>query len=696
MGILSIVGLLAAVASVNAGVCPAGQKPVVPAGPDHAVPSGGSHGSYGDVVGSADANNYGNFPWSNPNGPGAGSSAADAPKSPSEAPDASLSTSEDAKNNPNLPNSAEHRGNWLPGFDINTDYSTSWPNTGNVVQATFTITNGSWAPDGGAPQEMYLINGQFPGPLLEGNWGDTFEVTVINELQNNGTGIHWHGFRQFNNNANDGVPGLTECPIAPGGQKVYRFQATGYGSTWYHSHFSTQYGAGVLGPIVVHGPASANYDIDLGSVQVSDFYEQTVWQVDYLAHLNGAQTADNYIVNGMNSKPDGSGGERAQFKFTPGKKHLMRFVNTAVDGLFKIQLDGHKLLVIANDNTPIVPYYTTELSIGIGERYDVVIEADQSASAYYLRTIPAPGCALNKNNGLGTANAIVVYDGASSTTPTTSAPPTIGNPACVDEPLASLVPIVTAAVDGSNFASQFAPLPVGVKVATLSSNERVFLWYINGISQDIDWTKPTIGEVTNNANIASAGAGVGALLPQEWNVQTLPNKGEWTFWVIQNQFFVPHPMHLHGHDFAVLGQGAGNFDAGSMLGSLNFKNPTRRDTVQLPGSGWAVIAFQADNPGAWLMHCHIAFHVSEGLSLEFVELPSEMPTAYGEQCGAGSVFAQQCEAWTGYEAGAVYQKQGSGLKTRRGWTQNEHKREAENMEEAKMGMLMEQMVKRAL
>lgn len=583
------------------------------------------------------------------------------PNFPKPPTNTSLSTAEDAQRNPFRFNSPDHRGNWLPGYTINTDYSEKWPFTGRTVRATWTITNTTFAPDGGDPQIMMLINGVYPGPLLEGNWGDHFEVTVINKLQNNGTGIHWHGFRQLNNNDADGPGGVTECPIPPGGQKTYRFQATGYGSTWYHSHFSAQYGAGVMGPIVVHGPASANYDIDLGAVLVNDWYDQTVFQKDWYAHRFGPPQASNYLVNGRNIKPDGSSGQRTQFKFTPGKKHMLRFVNTAVDQLFKIQIDGHSLLVIANDNVPIVPYTTKELSIGIGQRYDVVVKADQAVANYYLRTIPAPACSFNRNNGLGTANALISYNGAGSAAPVANA--TLIDPQCFDEPITSLVPIVTQSVDGSNFAAQFATLPVNLRQATLASGDNVFLWYLNGISQDVDWNKPTISTVALNRTIANA-ANSSAYLPDRWNTISLPKPGVWTFWVIQNQFFVPHPMHLHGHDFALLGQGSGTFDPAVHLSSLNFKNPTRRDVAMLISSGWTVIAFKTDNPGAWLMHCHIAWHVGEGLSVEFVELPSQMPGRYGRRVGPGSEFERNCKAWNQYEPKAVYPKTDSGLRRR--------------------------------
>ena len=158
-------------------------------------------------------------------------------------------------------NTADDRSTWCGGFDIDTDYYTSCPTGGKTVSYTWEITNGTWNFDG-EDRLALLINGQTPGPLIEANWGDTIEITVTNSLQNNGTEIHWHGLWQRGTNSMDGVPGITSCALAPGQSRVYKFQVCQYGSSWYHSHWLTQYGDGLQGPIVIHGPASANYDIE--------------------------------------------------------------------------------------------------------------------------------------------------------------------------------------------------------------------------------------------------------------------------------------------------------------------------------------------------------------------------------------------------------------------------------------------------
>ena len=66
----------------------------------------------------------------------------------------------------------------------------------------------------------------------------------------------------------DGVPSVQQCPIAPQKSFTYVFQADLYGTSWYHSHYSAQYSGGAFGPMIVYGPSSVPYDIDLGPVML--------------------------------------------------------------------------------------------------------------------------------------------------------------------------------------------------------------------------------------------------------------------------------------------------------------------------------------------------------------------------------------------------------------------------------------------
>jgi hypothetical protein len=148
--------------------------------------------------------------------------------------------------------------------------------------------------------------------------------------------------------------------------------------------------------------------------------------------------------------------------------------------------------------------------------------------------------------------------------------------------------------------------------------------------------------------------------PGAINLIDVPQPDIWTFWVIQNDFTLPHPIHLHGHDFLVLGTGAGKFNAATMMGQLNFNNPIRRDVEQMPGSGWLVMAFKTDNPGCWLMHCHIGWHVAMGLGIQFLERKNDiMELMHLDQ------MLPNCEAWRAYAETSPYlPKIDSGLRKR--------------------------------
>lgn len=562
-----------------------------------------------------------------------------------------ISCAADAKANPNAAHDATHRCNWLPGFDINTNTEQSWPNTGNTVKYTLTITNGTIAPQGDN-KIGFLINGQYPGPKITANWGDYVEVTVVNKLQNNGTSIHFHGLTQKGFNDADGVGGITQCPLAPGQSATYRWQATQYGTAWYHSHFTGQYGDGVLGPIIINGPTSLNYDIDLGEMMISDYFPLTAFQTYYIATRQGPQTATNYLINGKNAKVDGSGGQRTSFTFTPGKRHKFHVINTSVDAHLKVQIDGHTLIVVAMDLNPIQPYRTTELSVSVGQRYDIIVEANATPGNYWLRAMFGASCAKGLNTGTGDiANGIITYSNAPNALPT-SQMAIAHSDDCYDEPASSLIPIVPLPVDSLAFASASTSLAIQGQRLT-SASDTVFTWTLGGISEVVDWSNPTLG--------LSVG-GVTTFDTQK-HVVTLNNPNAWVYWVYQNSLEMPHPLHVHGHDFRLLGSGNGAFDAGSMTSLLNFANPPRRDTIQIARSGWVVAAFKTDNPGAWAMHCHMAWHASGGFALQYLERPSEIAGIYGSVVN-GDQYKNTCSTWKTYYASSIYKQDDSGLKRR--------------------------------
>jgi FtsP/CotA-like multicopper oxidase with cupredoxin domain len=409
---------------------------------------------------------------------------------------------------------------------------------------------------------------------------------VRNLLQHNGTSIHWHGLRQLNSNTQDGTNGVTECALAPGDIKTYQFQATEYGTSWYHSHFSHQYGDGVVGMIQINGPATANYDVDLGVMPMSDWYYQTTFQAASQAFQASQQglgppAPDNILINGTAKSASGTGAYNT-ITIQSGKRYRLRLINTSVDSNLRVNLDGHPFQVIATDFVPVVPYSTTYLSIGIGQRYDVVFTANQTAGNYWFRADPNSVCQSRANKG---GLAIFNYQGVTVADPTSLVP---ANPptSCVDP---VTVPKIVKNVPSSTFAAQAKSLPVAFGPVAVQNN--LVLWTINGTSMVVDPGNPTLKYVAQNVNP-----------PASYNVVQVPSTSPsaWTYWVIQQAAGAPpiaHPIHLHGHDAYILGQGTGQFSVADNFNQLIFNNPPRRDVAQLPGGGWLVLAYPTDNPG---------------------------------------------------------------------------------------------------
>lgn len=310
---------------------------------------------------------------------------------------------------------------------------TESPKTGHVRSYNFHIARGTIAPDG-YQKEVLLINGQFPGPTIEANWGDTITVDVYNGITGpeEGTALHWHGLLQTESPWEDGVPAVQQCPIAPDKSLRYEFKADLYGSSWYHSHYSAQYAGGLFGPMIIYGPKNAEYDIDLGPVLLTDYFHKPYFQI--VEAVMGtdlslvAPKSDNNLINGKmdfncslvtDGTPCVDNAGLAKFRFQTGKKHRLRLINASAEGIQKFSIDGHKMTIIANDFVPIVPYETEIVTLGVGQRSNVIVEASGSAhKAFWMRSTIS-----NCSNTLQPdAQAIIYYPHANEERrPTTTA-----------------------------------------------------------------------------------------------------------------------------------------------------------------------------------------------------------------------------------------------------------------------------------
>lgn len=215
------------------------------------------------------------------------------------------------------------------------------------------------SPDG-VQRNVMLLNGSYPGPTIEANWGDIIEVTVENRITGpeEGLALHWHGILHKTAPWEDGVPGVSQFPIAPGETFTYRFVADLYGTSWYHSHYSAQYADGLYGAMVIHGPNHVEYDEDLGPVLLSDTYFRDYWDLleDILGtdpvKLKNALFSDNNLIQGkgtydcsLTTLPCQRNGGYAKFHFESGKTYRMRLINSGADTMQSFSIDDHTVSV---------------------------------------------------------------------------------------------------------------------------------------------------------------------------------------------------------------------------------------------------------------------------------------------------------------------------------------------------------------
>jgi FtsP/CotA-like multicopper oxidase with cupredoxin domain len=280
------------------------------------------------------------------------------------------------------------------------------------------------------------------------------------------------------------------------------------------------------------------------------------------------------LINGTNVW--GELGSRWETTFTPGTRYRMRVVNAAADQHFRFMIDDHELEVIANDFVPIVPFTTNQLSVGMGQRYDVIVTAKNASSGnFWLRAIPQEAC--SETDATDLVKGIIRYDNSSTADPTTTA--WSYTDSCADEAASDLVPYLQVNASKSSYYD-------GSENVEVQVTDNAMLWLMNGTSFDTQWEYPTLMQVAENN--------------QTWlerqRVIHLPEANKWMYFVIHSPFAQDHPMHLHGHDFWILDSGYGNFDT-SMKDGLTLVNAPRRDVVMLPASGYVVIAMKTVNPG---------------------------------------------------------------------------------------------------
>jgi FtsP/CotA-like multicopper oxidase with cupredoxin domain len=370
----------------------------------------------------------------------------------------------------------------------------------------------------------------------------------------------------------------------------------------------------------------------LGPLGIADWYHSTFSSVANAARsANAPPTADNILING--SMTSAYGGKYTRVHLQQGKKHLLRLLNVGINQHFHIALDEHDFTVVAADFVPVKPYRTNQVSLAVGQRVDVIIDANATASNYWMRVGTGNGCD-GPNANVANVRAVFSYNSTDDSNPTSTAGPL--DTGCADD---VFEPYTHDEIPSAT------PEELEMGFLAAGGNTSFIKWTVNASSLQVDWTNPLL-KMIQEGNTTFA---------KDLNVEFIEKGNGWSYWVVQQASTnpaIPHPIHLHGHDFYVLGSGDGQFN--SSTATLNFSNPMKRDVASCPASGWLALAFKTDNPGTWLMHCHIPYHVQGGLGSQFVERRSDISGGLGN-------MDNECKAWKDWATDNSVGEGGSGL-----------------------------------
>jgi FtsP/CotA-like multicopper oxidase with cupredoxin domain len=436
-----------------------------------------------------------------------------------------------------------------------------WPAGAAVPREFRLVAKPGEAPlvgEEGPQTRVWAYDGTVPGPVLRLRQGEPVRIVVENRLDEDTT-VHWHGIRLPN--AMDGVPGLTQPPIKPGESFVYEFTPPDAGTFWYHPHADSQQqlGRGLAGALIVEEREPAAVDRDV-------LWMLTDWRLD-----SDAQIAPGF-GNAMEAAMSGRIGNTVTLNGTvpadqpvkAGERIRLRLVNASLARIMALRIEDHRPLVVAIDGQPCDPHEPAygRLLLGPAMRIDIlldmqgepgrryrVIDDFYEGLAYVLTTLAYEEEALQRAQPLGP-------------------PPTLPRNPLPEPDL--------AAAERHELVLQGGMMGGGM-MGGMSSMGSKAVWAINGTSMTGD-----------------GHAGMEPLLTLQ--------RGRSCLLTLRNETAWWHPMHLHGHSFRLLTRNG-----------LAVPHRQWGDTVLIPPKETVDVAFVADNPGDWMLHCHVTDHQMAGL-----------------------------------------------------------------------------------
>lgn len=421
---------------------------------------------------------------------------------------------------------------------------------------------------GGRTVSTWAYDNSLPGKTIRVQAGDELQVRLTNALPDPTT-VHWHGLALRNDM--DGVPGLTMAEVSAGGSFDYRFVVPDPGTYWFHPHVGVQLDTGLSAPLIVEDPhETGSYD-DEAVLTLDDWTDG--WAAAPADILENARqsgmggmdmSGGGMDMGGMTSAAEPLGSDTGDVTYpahlingrlpldpftlrvTPGRRVRLRVINAGSDTAYRFAVGGHRLTVTHTDGYPVVPVEVDTIILGMGERYDCVITVKDGQ--FPIVAVP---------EGKDDPSAVAVLRSGSGADVTANARPTE-----LTGQLLKYADLV--ATDASRLETRSPDRELTMKLSMADGGRR---WLIN--NKTFDDHQPFEIEAGERVKITMI-----------------------------NQSMMFHPMHLHGHTFA--------------LTTPTGSGP-RKDTVNVVPMQRLDIELQADNPGQWLVHCHNIYHAELGM-----------------------------------------------------------------------------------
>lgn len=428
---------------------------------------------------------------------------------------------------------------------------------------TITLKRGSarlLGPDRPATP-IWGYDGTVPGPTLRITRGAEVKVRIVNGL-GQPTAVHWHGLRL--DNRMDGVPGLTQAPIQPGASFDYRFTAPDAGTFWYHPHWHSgeQLDRGLYGLLIVDEETPPAFDRDV-AILLDD------WRLapDSSIHESFGNMHDAAHEGRYGNRLTANGGPLLEIPIATNERLRLRLVNVANARVMPVRIAEHAATAIAIDGQPAEPFALSRSRFVLtpGGRCDVVIDAAL-----------APG-----------AGADILVDTGREEIP--MARLVYAGPAKRPAPLPPLRPLpanpLPERMDFKGALKLDVPLEGGAMSMTMMNRMRGGMMQMQG------------GQFWTLAGRASDGHSGAPLFSVK--------RGRTVMLSMQNDTRFPHGMHVHGHHFRLLDERDDGW------------KPWWHDTLLILADRTVRIAFVADNPGKWMLHCHMIEHQDSGMAAWF-------------------------------------------------------------------------------